>query len=122
MSGFFRNSSSMKPNVLTFLPPDLGMLRRSRRVLIFPKSRCIIYFDLRVPDYSNMVLEKGKIKLNLCTAAALAAACDESRKVASPRSTKRLRTPTQLVHTYPIKGLFFFFNSADCGNIMFNIN
>ena len=40
-------------NVLTFPPPDLGMLRRSRRVLIFPKSRCIIYFDLRVPDYSN---------------------------------------------------------------------
>ena len=69
MSGFFRSSSSKKPNVLTFPPPDLGMLRRSRRVLIFPKSRCIIYFDLRVPDYSNMVLEKGKIKLILCTAA-----------------------------------------------------
>ena len=46
------------------------MLRRSRRVLIFPKFRCIIYFDLRVPGYSNTVLEKGKIKLNLCTAAA----------------------------------------------------
>ena len=70
MSGFFRNSPSKKPNVLTFPPPDLGMLRRSRRVLIFSKSRCIMYFDLRVPDCSNMVLEKGKIKLNLCTAAA----------------------------------------------------
>ena len=70
MSGFFRSSPSKKPNVLTFPPPDLEMLRRSRRVLIFPKSRCVIYFDLRVPDYSNMVLEKGKINLNLCTAAA----------------------------------------------------
>ena len=70
MSGFFRNSPSKKPNVLTFPPPDLGMLRRSRRVLIFPKSRCIVYFDLKVADYSNMALEKGKIKLNLCTAAA----------------------------------------------------
>ena len=64
MSGFFRNSPSKKPNVLTFPPPDLGMLRRSRRVLIFLKSRCIIYLDLRVPDYSNMVLEKGTLKLN----------------------------------------------------------
>ena len=70
MSGFFRGSPSKKPNVQTFPPLDLGMLRRSRHVLIFPKSRCIIYFDLRVPDYSNMVLEKGKIELNLCTAAA----------------------------------------------------
>ena len=71
MSGSFRNSPSKKPNVLTFPPPDLGMLRRSRRVLIFPKFKCIIYFDLRVPGYSNnMVLEKGKIKLNLCTTAA----------------------------------------------------
>ena len=69
-----------------------------------------------------MALEKGKIKLNLCTAAALAAACEKNRKVASPRSTKRLRTPTQLVHTYPIRGLFIFFNSADCGNIIFDIN
>ena len=60
MSGFFRNSPSKKPNVST---PDLGMRRRSRRILIFPRSRCIIYFDLRVPNYSNMVLEKGKIKL-----------------------------------------------------------
>ena len=56
-----------------------------------------------------MVLEKGKTKLNLCTAAALAAAYEESCKVASPRSTKRLRTPTQLVHTYPIRGLFIYF-------------
>ena len=55
-----------------------------------------------------MVLEKGKIKVNLCTAAALAAACEESRKVTSPRSTKRLRTPTQLVHTYPVRGVFIF--------------
>ena len=70
MSGFFRSSPSKKPNVLTCFPPDLGMLRRSKRVLIFPISRCIIYFDLRVPDHSNMVIEKGKIKLNLCTAAA----------------------------------------------------
>ena len=70
MSGSFRNSPSKKPNVLTFPPPDLGMLRRSRRVLMFPKFRCIIYFDLRVSGYSNMVLEMGKIKLNLCTAAA----------------------------------------------------
>ena len=29
-----------------------------------------MYFDLRVPGYSNKVLEKGKIKLDLCTAAA----------------------------------------------------
>ena len=87
MSGFFRSSPAKKPNVLTFLPPDLGMLRRSRRVLIFPKSRCIIYFDLRVPDYSNMVLEKGKIKLNLCTAA-------------------EQRTPTQS------EACSFFYNSA----------
>ena len=94
MSGFFRNSPSKKPNLLTFLPPDLGMLRMSRRVLMFPKSRCKIHFDLRVPDYSNMVLEKGKIKLNLCTVAALAAACEEIHEVASPRSTKHLRTPT----------------------------
>ena len=64
MSGFFRNSPSKKPNVLTFPPPDMGMLRRSRCVLIFPKFRCIIFFDVRVPDYSNMILEKGKIKLN----------------------------------------------------------
>ena len=28
------------------------------------KSGCTTYFDLRVPDYSNMVLEKAKIKLN----------------------------------------------------------
>ena len=70
MSGFFRNTPSKKSNVFTFPPPDLGMLRRSRRVLIFPKSRCIMYFDLRVPDYSNMVSEKGKNKLNLCTATA----------------------------------------------------
>ena len=90
MSGFFRNSPSEKPNVSTFPPPDLGMLRRSRRVLIFPKSRCIIYFDLRVPDYSNMVLEKGKIKLNLCTAAAQ-------------------RTPTQS------EACLFFYNSAGDG-------
>ena len=69
MSGFFRSSPSKKPNVLTSPPPDSGMLRRSRRVLIFPKSRCIIYFDLRGPDYSNMILEKGKIKLNLYTTA-----------------------------------------------------
>ena len=54
MSGFFRNSPSKKPNVLTFPPPDVGMLRRSRRVLIFPKSRCIIYFDLRVADYHSV--------------------------------------------------------------------
>ena len=47
MSGLFRNYPSKKPNILTFPPPDLGMLRRSRRVLIFPKSRCIIYFGLR---------------------------------------------------------------------------
>ena len=66
------------------------MLRRSRRVLIFPKSRCIIYFDLRVPDYSNMVLEKSKIKLNLCTAAAQ-------------------RTPTQS------EVCLFFYNSAGDG-------
>ena len=46
------------------------MLRRPRRVLIFPKSRCIIHFDLRVPDYSTMVFEKGITKLNLCTSAA----------------------------------------------------
>ena len=45
MSGFFRNSSSKKPNVLTPPPLDLGMLRRPRRVLIFPMSMCIIYFD-----------------------------------------------------------------------------
>ena len=90
MSGFFRSSPYKKPNVLTFPPPDLGMLRRSRRVLIFPKSRCIIYFDLRVPDYSNMVLEKGKIKLNLCTAAAQ-------------------RTPTQS------EACLFFYNSAGDG-------
>ena len=50
MFRFFRSSPSKKPNVLTFPPPDLGMLRMSRRVLIFPKSRCIIYLDLRVPD------------------------------------------------------------------------
>ena len=49
MSGFFRNSPSKKPNVLAFPPPDLGMLRRSRRVLIFPKSRCIIYFGAHLP-------------------------------------------------------------------------
>ena len=53
MSGFFRSSPYKKPNILTPPPPDLGMLSRSRRVLVFPKSRCIIYFDLRVPDYSN---------------------------------------------------------------------
>ena len=108
MSGLFRNSPSKKPNVSTFPPTDWGMLRRSRRVPIFLKSSCIIYFDLRVPDYSNVVLEEGKIKLTLRIAAALAAACEESRKVASPRSTKRLRTPTHLVHTYPITGLFIF--------------
>ena len=90
MSALFHNTPSKKPNVLTFLPPDLGMLRRSRRVLIFPKSRCIINFDLRVPDYSNMVLEKGKIKLNLCTAAAQ-------------------RTPTQS------EACLFFYNSAGDG-------
>ena len=90
MSGSFRNFPSKKPNVLTSLPPDLGMLRRSRRVLIFPKFRCIIYFDLRVPGYSNMVLQKGKIELNLYTAAAQ-------------------RTPTQS------KACLFFYNSAGDG-------
>ena len=53
MSGFFRNSPSKKPNVLTFPPPDLGMLRRSTCVLIFPKSRCIIYFALRAGFFRN---------------------------------------------------------------------
>ena len=90
MFGFFRNSPSKKPNVLTFPPPDLGMLRRSRRVLIFLKFRCIICFDLIFPGYSNMVLEKGKIKLNLCTAAAQ-------------------RTSTQS------EACFFFYNSAGDG-------
>ena len=47
MSGFFRSSPYMKPNILTPPPPDLGMLRRSRRVLVFPKSRRIIYFDFK---------------------------------------------------------------------------
>ena len=90
MSGFVCNSPSKKPNVLIFTPPDLGMLRRSRRVLIFPKPRRIIYFGLRVPDYSNMVLEKGKMKLNLCTAAVQ-------------------RTPTQS------EACLFFYNSAGDG-------
>ena len=92
MSGFFRKSPSKKPNVLTSPPPDLGMLRGTRRVLIFLRFRCIIYFDLRVPGYSNsMVLEKGKIKLNLCTAAAQ-------------------RTPTT-----QSEACLFFYNSAGDG-------
>ena len=94
MSGFFRSSPSKKPNVLTFPLPDLGMLRGSRRVLMFPKSRFIIYFDFRVPDYSTiciyMVLEKGKLKLNSCTAAAQS-------------------TPTQS------EACLFFYNSAGDG-------
>ena len=95
MSGFFRNSPSKKPNVST---PDFGVRRRSRRVQIFPRSRCIIYFDLRVPNYSNMVLEKGKIKLNLWTAAAQ-------------------RTPTRS------EAFLFFYNIAGDGTyIEYNID
>ena len=30
-----------------------------------PQSSAI-YFGLKVPDYSNMVVEKGKVKLNYC--------------------------------------------------------
>ena len=45
MSGFFRSSPSKKPNVVTFPPPDLGMLRGSRRVLIFPNKH--IYYIVR---------------------------------------------------------------------------
>ena len=38
-----------------------GCFRKQRADVWIPKFRCIIYFDLRVPGYSNMVvLEKGK--------------------------------------------------------------
>ena len=63
MSGFFRNTPSKKSNVFTFPPPDLGMLRRSRRVLIFPKSRCIIYFDLR--GSTTVIWSQRRVKINL---------------------------------------------------------
>ena len=52
-----------KPSVILYIYNNLHAGTPKLQIKEHSKSRCTISFDLRVPDYSSMVLEKGEIKL-----------------------------------------------------------